>query len=98
MSDVKTVDQNGVADAPVKTEKQLKKEAEKAAKLEKLKQKLEKKNAQPAQPKEKPDVIIYKFYFYCNYDSFVYILILFHGDQYVCSLCSILLYKRPVYF
>lgn len=56
MSDAKTAEQNGVGEPPVKTEKQLKKEAEKAAKLEKLKQKLEKKNAAPAQPKEKPDV------------------------------------------
>uniref|UniRef100_A0A182UYH9 Valine--tRNA ligase n=1 Tax=Anopheles merus TaxID=30066 RepID=A0A182UYH9_ANOME len=45
---------NGAAAAPVKTEKQLKKEAEKAAKLAKLQEKLNKKQQQEQQAAEKP--------------------------------------------
>lgn len=73
MSDAKTAEQNGVGEPPVKTEKQLKKEAEKAAKLEKLKQKLEKKNAAPAQPKEKPDVRMKKIQLICLTYTYIYV-------------------------
>ncbi|XP_053689629.1 valine--tRNA ligase [Sabethes cyaneus] len=45
---------NGADEAPVKTEKQLKKEAEKAAKLAKLQEKLNKKQAQEQQAAAKP--------------------------------------------
>lgn len=50
MSDIASADTTGTGEAPVKTAKQLEKEAKKAAKLAKLQEKLDKKAAEP--PKE----------------------------------------------
>lgn len=50
MSEAESANQIGDAEAPVKTAKQLEKEAKKAAKLAKLQEKLDKKAAE--QPKE----------------------------------------------
>lgn len=55
-----------VDDAPVKTPKQLEKEAKKLAKLEKFKQKLDKQSSGPA--KEKTEVC-FVFYFFFNRNS-----------------------------
>lgn len=52
----KPVELNGDAAAPPKTEKQLKKEAEKAAKILKLQEKLQKKATAPVSTKEKVEV------------------------------------------
>lgn len=52
MSDVVSSDTTGNVEAPVKTAKQLEKEAKKAAKLAKLQEKLDKKAAVVETPKE----------------------------------------------
>lgn len=55
----KPVELNG-EEAPPKTEKQLKKEAEKAAKILKLQEKLQKKATAPVSTKEKVEVSLTK--------------------------------------
>ena len=56
MSDEKPINTEEESSGPVKSEKQLKKEAEKAAKLKKLQEKLDKKNTQQATVKPKVEV------------------------------------------
>lgn len=57
MSENANVEVNG--EAPVKTAKQLEKEAKKLAKLQKFNQKLDKKKETQTSTKEKPEVFFY---------------------------------------